>query len=295
LNDRAGLDAPRGINPPLSIGAVSCGNSMIVSCPTCSSRNHLSPREANGLAEVMCRACGHRWTEVEIVETIDVIEKPSRNLPRAIERPIERNLARIIDHDDAPEFEARRLADLAREAQAQFAVERAAARRRWQSWAIFTAFFFSPIAAAALMPETIVAAAPISYRAYEALGLDVNVYGLEIRRIESQHALIEGTRILTVKGEISNVDSDMRKIPWLRFALLDSGGKELYSWNLDTGARPLRAGETTGFMTRVQAPPELAHNLKIRFAKADELGSDAAKALPPLPATSETHKSNDTP
>lgn len=269
---------------------------MIVSCPACSSRNHLSPREANGLAEAMCRTCGHRWTEVEIVETIDVTDRPllthARNLPRTIERPIERNMARVIDHDDAPEFEARRLAELAREAQAQFAVERAAARRRWQSWAIFTAFFFSPIAAAALVPETIVAAAPISYKAYQALGLDVNVYGLEIRRIESQHAQIDGARILTVKGEISNVDNDIRKIPWLRFALLDQSGKELYTWNLDTGARPLRAGETTGFVTRVQAPPELAHNLKIRFAKADELESDAAKALPPLPVQP---NSNDTP
>lgn len=272
---------------------------MIVNCPACSSRNHLSPREANGLAEAMCRACGHRWTEVEIVEAIDVTDRPllthARNLPRQIDHKIERPVERVIDHDDAPEFEARRLAGLAREAKAQFAIERAAARRRWQSWAIFTAFFFSPIAAAALVPETIVAAAPISYKAYEALGLDVNVYGLEIRRIESQHAQIDGARILTVKGEISNVDSGMRKIPWLRFALLDQSGKELYTWNLDTGARPLRSGETTGFVTRVQAPPELAHSLKIRFAKAHELGSDAAKALPPLPATPETPKSNDTP
>jgi hypothetical protein len=268
---------------------------MIVSCPACTSRNHLSPREANGLAEAMCRACGHRWTEVEIVETIDVTDRPLLAQRRNLPRPIERNVARVIDHDDVPELEAKRLAELAREAQAHFAAERAATRRRWQSWAIFTAFFFSPIAAAALIPETIVAAAPISYKAYEALGLDVNVYGLEIRRIESQHALIDGARILTVKGEISNVDSGMRKIPWLRFALLDSDGKELYTWNLDTGARPLRAGETTGFVTRVQAPPELAHNLKIRFAKADELESDAAKALPPLPAAHKTTESNDTP
>lgn len=268
---------------------------MIVACPTCSSQNRLSPREAKGLAEVMCRVCGHRWTEVEAIAVMEVIERPQRNLPRVIDpRIADPRIAdpRVIDHDDAPELEARRLADLAREAKAQFAAERAAARRRWQSWAIFTAFFLSPIAAAAFMPETIVAAAPISYRAYQALGLDVNVYGLDIRRVESQHAIVAGARILTVKGEISNVDDEVRKIPWLRFALLDSGGKELYAWNLDTGARPLRAGETTGFVTRVQAPPELAQNLKIRFAKADELGSDAGQALPPPPATP---KSNDPP
>lgn len=262
---------------------------MIVSCPTCSSRNHLSPREAKGLADVMCRACGHRWTEVEAIAVLEVIDRPPHHLPRNLPRLTD---PRVIDHDDAPELEARRLADLAREAKAQFAAERAVARRRWQSWAVFAAIFLSPLVAAALLPETIVAAAPIAYRAYEALGLDVNVYGLEIRRVESQHAIVGGARILTVKGEISNVDNDVRKIPWLRFALLDSGGKELYAWNLDTGARPLRAGETTGFVTRVQAPPELAQNLKIRFAKADELGSDAAKALPPLPAQP---KSNDPP
>ena len=251
---------------------------MIVSCPACATRTPLSAREARGLSEVMCRACGHRWTEVETIEAIDVTERPLRNLPRKTER--------IIDHDEAPEFEARRLADLAREAQAQFAAEKASKARRWRNWAVFTAFFFSPIAAAALMPETIVAAAPISYRAYQAMGLDVNVYGLEIRRVERQHAVINGARILTVKGEISNVDEDMRKIPWLRFALLDAAGQELYTWTLDTGARPLRSGETTGFVTRVQAPPEAAQNLKIRFAKAGELRSDGGKAelpVPPMP------------
>lgn len=268
---------------------------MIVNCPTCSTRKHLAPREAQGLAEAVCRACGHRWMEIETIEPIDVVERTSRGLAVAA-RGSERGLERVIEHDDAPEFEARRLADLARESQAQFAAERSAQRRRWGSWAIFAMFFVSPVAAAALVPETIVAAAPITYRAYEALGLDVNVYGLEIRRVESQHAIIDGKRILTVKGEISNVENGMRKIPWLRFALLGADGQELYSWNLDTGARPLRAGETTGFVTRVQAPPELAQNLKIRFAKSNELVSDAGKALPPIPATATPPApSNDTP
>jgi Zn ribbon nucleic-acid-binding protein len=250
---------------------------LLVNCPACASRNHLSARQARGLDDVMCRVCGHRWTEVETIEAVDVTNRPPRRLPQ------------VIEHDEAPELEARRLADLAREAKEQFAAERANIRRSWRNWAVFTAFLMSPLAAAALLPEAVVSAAPISYKAYRALGLDVNVYGLEIRRIESQHAIVDGERILTVKGEISNVDNDIRKIPWLRFALLDPAGKELYAWNLDTGARPLRAGETTGFTTRVQAPPELAQNLKIRFAKAAELVSDAAKALPPPPIPAQTN------
>ncbi len=31
---------------------------------------------------------------------------------------------------------------------------------------------------------------------------------------------------------------------------------EVYTWTLDTGARPLRAGESTSFVTRVASPPE---------------------------------------
>ena len=88
--------------------------------------------------------------------------------------------------------------------------------------------------------------------------------------------MVDGSHILLVKGEVSNATNDVRKIPWLRFALCDASGKELYSWNLDTATRPLRPGETTSFTTRVAAPPELARNLQIRFAHRDEIGSNPA-------------------
>ena len=119
-----------------------------------------------------------------------------------------------------------------------------------------------------------VAAAPVTIKAYQKLGFDVNIYGLELRRIERQHAIVNGTRVLSIKGDIVNVSDDARKLPWLRFALEDDSGKELYSWTLDTSSRPLRAGESTGFTTRVQAPPETSTHLKIRFAKANEIGSN---------------------
>ena len=41
-----------------------------------------------------------------------------------------------------------------------------------------------------------------------------------------------------------------------------------------TGARPLNAGEITNFVTRVASPPEAAKKLEIRFARADEIGSN---------------------
>jgi predicted Zn finger-like uncharacterized protein len=233
---------------------------MMVHCPNCATR-HVMPeaRLASGSLAISCKACGHRWTEVE---TIDVIEVPQRNLPR------------VIDHDDAPELEARRLAQIAREAERRYRETRARRQRSLRNWAAFGVFLLAPVVALALFPERVVSAAPVTFKAYEKLGYDINIYGLDVRRVERQHAVINGTRVLSVKGDIVNISDDQRKLPWLRFALEDDSGKELYSWTLDTAARPLRPGESTAFTTRVQAPPETSTHLKIRFAKADEIGSN---------------------
>jgi hypothetical protein len=107
------------------------------------------------------------------------------------------------------------------------------------------------------------------------LGIDVNIYGW-LRRVEQRHTIEGGTRVLSIKGEIANVSGRERKIPWMRFALRDGANAEVYRWILDSGARPLRPGESTAFVTRVAAPPETAKNLEIRFAHADEIGSNAA-------------------
>jgi predicted Zn finger-like uncharacterized protein len=241
---------------------------MIVTCPSCETSYRLSAGSAAGAIAMTCRGCGHRWKEMDLIETIEIVDTKSRNLPA------------VIEHEEAPELEARRLVNLAREAEERFAAIKATKQRRTRNWLFFGVFAVAPFAAAALLPETVVGAVPISFKAYQAIGYDVNIYGLDIRRVERQHAIVDGKRILTLKGDISNISTDTRRIPWLRFALVDATGKEIYNWTLDTGARPLRSGETTGFVTRVQAPPEAAQNVKIRFAKASEIGSDPQNEQP---------------
>jgi hypothetical protein len=194
---------------------------------------------------------------------IDVVDVPSRAL------------ARVIDHGHEPEIDVQRLVEAARGAQEEFKQLRKARVKRLTGWASLGVFVVTPFLAAALMPETVVAAAPVTIRAYEKLGYSVNIYGLDIRHIEQQHTIINGARVLMIKGEISNATSGIRKIPWLRFGLNADDGKELYTWNLDTASRPLRPGETTSFVTRVAASPELAKNLQIRFAHPDEISSIA--------------------
>lgn len=237
---------------------------MIVCCPACSTRYSL-PNEEDAQQLLTCRACGTHWREAETIDLIDV------------DTPSQRFLPRVIDHEEAPEREASRLAMIAREAQEEYQLRQFKRRRRLQQWAVFGSLVLSPFAAAAALPETVVAAAPISIKAYQALGYDINLYGLEVRGIERDHVLADGQRILSVKGTIANVDSGMRKIPWLRFALVGPAGEELYTWTLDTSSKPmLGPGETTGFVTRISAPPEAAQKLQIRFARATEVSLNTA-------------------
>jgi hypothetical protein len=235
---------------------------MIVNCPSCYTRYSM-PAMASSRVAMTCRACGHHWREMETIDVIDVTDVPDRP---------SRSLARLVDHDDAPDAEASRLVAIARSAQEEHELKLFKRRRRLQQWAVFGSFVLAPFIAAGFMPETVVSAAPISIKAYEALGYDINLYGLEVRGVEREHIVMDGQRILAIKGQISNLDEQVKKIPWLRFALLGPTGEELYTWTLDTASKPLRPGESTSFVTRLSAPPEAAANVQIRFARADEIG-----------------------
>lgn len=208
---------------------------------------------------ISCAACGHSWVESRTIEIVDI---SPRKVPA------------VIEHGFEPDSEVKRLVEASRLAREAFAAKKRQRLGRLRGWAVLGACLIAPVAAAAAFPELVVGVAPVTVRAYDAVGYNVNIYGLEVRRVEQQHAIVDGVRVLTIKGEITNISNSTQKIPWLRFGMNDSQQLEVYNWTLDTGARPLRAGESTNFVTRVASPPETAKNLQIRFAHRDEIGSN---------------------
>jgi hypothetical protein len=209
-----------------------------------------------------CASCGHSWLESRAIEI--AAAPPPRQVPA------------IIEHSPEPDHEIRRLVEASRQAQEDFAVRRRKKRRRLAGWAGFAAAAMSPLAVAIAAPEIVVKSLPVTVKGYKLAGQDINIYGLELRKLDMQHMLLDGARVLAIKGEIANTSSGERKIPWLRFGLQETAGKEVYQWTLDTESRPLRPGEITSFVTRVAAPPETAKIVEIRFAHAEEIGSNAA-------------------
>jgi predicted Zn finger-like uncharacterized protein len=235
---------------------------MIIACPSCSTRYDVpSNRLAMDNSLMRCAACGHSWIEARDAEIIDI--SPSR-LP-ARREPI---------HES--DSEVTRLIEATREAQGSFKLARQARLSHIRSWAALGAFIALPFAAAAAFPENVVSLAPAAAPLYERIGMEVNIYGLEIRNLEQKHIIDGDARVLAVKGEILNVSAKDRKVPGLRLALLNELGEDTYVWTVDSGVRPLRPGEATVFTTRVQAPPEAAQKIEIRFARKEEMRSNAA-------------------
>ncbi len=232
---------------------------MIIRCPSCSSRFDFAASrfDADGTM-IKCSVCGHGWLEGRAIE---------------IARETTSQLPAVIDNSYEPDLEIRRLVDATRNAQEAFAAKRKRRRSAALAWCGFGVALLSPVVVAAALPETIVRLAPASIAAYQWLGQDVNIYGLDIRKVEVQHLLVDGTRVVAIKGEIANVSSGQRKIPWLRFGLKNANDSEVYDWLLDTATRPLNPGESTNFVTRVASPPESAGQVEIRFASAAEISA----------------------
>jgi predicted Zn finger-like uncharacterized protein len=234
---------------------------MLINCPACSFRFDLPLARLDAAGTMLrCPHCGHDWIEARAIEPV---REPAHRLPTVIEGGFE------------PDGEIRRLVEATREAEEGFAARRRQRRRKAMGWAMLGACLIAPMAAAYALPEPVVRAAPATMKAFALLGREVNIYGLDLRHVEVQHLLVEGSRMIAIKGEIVNLSGRERKIPWLRFGLQDEHGREVYSWLLDTAARPLRVGENTSFVSRVASPPEGSQTLQIRFAHSEEIGSTA--------------------
>jgi hypothetical protein len=209
---------------------------------------------------VRCPACGHGWLEAKTIDLTAELVRP----------------ALAADAPATPDPDIRQLMAASHQAQEAFLLRRRRRRARAAAWLGLAFAALSPAMIALSFPEKVVSAMPAAMGFYDWLGRDVNIYGLKIKGVDVQHLTIGDQKVIAIKGEVLNVSDRDRKIPWLRFGLKSGDQIEVYDWQLDTDSRPLRPGEAKGFVTRVAAPPQTASTVEIRFARADEIRSNAS-------------------
>ena len=111
---------------------------------------------------------------------------------------------------------------------------------------------------------------PRSASAFAALGLDVNVYGLEFYDLAVERAFDGPTPILLVSGEVRNIGRDAKMAPPVRLSLRDTSSNEIFELVNVVSETPIPAGEAVPFQIRVENPPSEAVDLEATFADFSE-------------------------
>lgn len=247
---------------------------MIIACPSCATQQKLPQDPFDDASSVInCSACGHSWLEARAVEVIETPQESFAETPRETS-----NLPAQIALPDTDD-EAARIARAIQKADEKRRKQQSARRKTIINWSSLAACAALPLFVAVLFPQTVVKALPGSIVLYEKAGMNVNIRGFEINNVTRQYVLVGKTRVLAIKGEITNISKQPKAVPSLHFALLEPSGKKAYSWTLNNLKRkPLGAGGSTSFLTRLASPPKTAEEIQIRFAQNGEMRSNAEHA-----------------
>jgi predicted Zn finger-like uncharacterized protein len=119
---------------------------------------------------------------------------------------------------------------------------------------------------------------------YEAIGLGVNVVGLDFSDLATLKQLSGGNDVLTVSAQIVGRADRPVAVPPVVVSLLDEDGRAVYEWSVAPRVRDLMAGERATFDTRLSLPPSEAVRVRLSFAgkgaRAGERGSSVAPEQP---------------
>jgi predicted Zn finger-like uncharacterized protein len=118
---------------------------------------------------------------------------------------------------------------------------------------------------------SIVRAIPDLAGLYAAVGLPVNLRGLEFRDVRTTSETQDGIAVLVIEGEVANIAKHAVEVPRVRLAVLGTGGQELYSWTALLPRSTLSEDEKVSFRSRLASPPPEGREVLVRFLTRSDL------------------------
>ncbi len=106
---------------------------------------------------------------------------------------------------------------------------------------------------------------------YAAIGLPVNLRGLEFRDVRITGETQDGIAVLVIEGEVANIAKHAVEVPRVRLAVLGTGGQELYSWTALLPRSTLSEDEKVSFRSRLASPPPEGREVLVRFLTRSDL------------------------
>ncbi len=257
---------------------------MILTCTSCSTRYYADDAAIGPAGRtVRCAACGFSWfaePQLELRTTAEAPEVTRAEAPAAAaaQEPLTRERVERL----------RRAAEQpgpAPSAAAKFRAQQAERMRRERARAaavVWTATGAALAASATGMiafRQDVAEVWPRSASAFAALGLDVNVYGLEFYDLAVERAFDGATPILLVSGEVRNIGRDDKLVPPVRVSLRDSNSHEIFELVNAITDQPVAAGGAIPFQIRVENPPADAVDLEATFANFNEASFAGGPAM----------------
>ena len=109
---------------------------------------------------------------------------------------------------------------------------------------------------------------------YSAIGLPVNLRGLDFADVTTKKETRDGVQVLVVEGTIVSLSSHAVDVPRLRFGVRNEAGREIYSWTALPDRKVLPAGETMPFRSLLASPPHEGREVVVRFFNRRDLVAD---------------------
>lgn len=106
---------------------------------------------------------------------------------------------------------------------------------------------------------------------FAAIGLPVNLRGIEFSGLRTSFEQQDGVHVLVIEGDLVNPTRYTRDLPRLRLAVLGNDERELYTWTALLPRETLLAREGLTFRSRLASPPEEGARVSVRFLHRSDL------------------------
>lgn len=249
---------------------------MILACPSCSTRYFADDGTIGPSGRtVRCAACAHEWyAEPQLVLADGDREKSAPLTRERVER-----LRRAADQPGPAPSAAARYRQQQNER-----MRRDRMRAAVVAWGATGAALAASATGAVAFRQDVAELWPRSASAFAAVGLDVNVYGLEFANLSVERAFEGPTPVLMVSGEVHNIGRDAKEAPPVRITLRDGHSNNLFEVVRAVGTAHIPAGHAAAFQIRLENPPADAVDLEAAFASPGEAARETAQAASPTAA-----------
>jgi predicted Zn finger-like uncharacterized protein len=127
------------------------------------------------------------------------------------------------------------------------------------------------LAAFGIARHEIVRFAPQVAPIFDAIGLSVNIHGLEFSEIKSRIAMEGDAEILEITGTITNVTNEVRRVPVLRLSIQNVNSQDIFVWTANAEKQEMAPKEVHRFRRRLASPPAESHHVMVRFVAKDDI------------------------